>query len=135
MRAEVDLPNPDGVLRDGMYGRAVISLEPPSDRMTIPATCLVEQDGAGKGIVLAVRDGVAKRLPIQIGRDDGLLVEVNGGLTESESIILQPSAAIRDGSLVKVQETAPGAGSEDHTQASAFPAPNPGRETSPPEPT
>ena len=27
MRVEVDLPNPDGILRDGMYGQAVIILE------------------------------------------------------------------------------------------------------------
>jgi len=137
MRAEVDLPNPEGILRDGMYGQAVISLEPPSNRMTIPATCLVEQDGAGKGIVLAVRDGTVKRLPIQIGRDDGLLVEVNGGLAEDDAVVLQPSAAIRDGSLVNVQDatTTPGAGSEGHSQVSTLLPPNPGREASPSEPT
>ena len=29
MRVEIDLDNPDGVLRDGMYGQALIVLEPP----------------------------------------------------------------------------------------------------------
>ena len=71
MRVEIDLPNPDGMLRDGMYGRAIIELEPPSKNLTIPATCLIEQNGNGEGAVFVVRDGKVKRVPIRVGKDSG----------------------------------------------------------------
>jgi len=137
MRVEVDLPNTDGILRDGMYGQAVISLEPPSTRMTIPATCLVEQEGSGKGTVLAVRDGAVKRISIQIGRDDGLLVEVNGGLTEADAVVLQPTSALTDGSLVNVQDASPTSSepSDGHSHAAAGLDRNPDRATAGSEPT
>jgi len=36
MRVEIDLPNDHHFLKDGMYGRAIIELEPPSQNLTIP---------------------------------------------------------------------------------------------------
>jgi HlyD family secretion protein len=137
MRVEVDLPNPDGIFRDGMYGQAVISLETPSALLTVPATCLVDQDGSGEATVLAVRNGVVKRVPIQIGRDNGLLVEVNGGLTVSDAIVLQPTPALNDGSLVNVQDatTAANATSNDRSHAAVEAKPNPHRDAGGSEPT
>ena len=61
MRVEIDLPNPDGILKDGMYGRAIIELEPPSKNFTIPASCLIEQNAKGEGEVYVVKDGKVKR--------------------------------------------------------------------------
>lgn len=42
MRTEVDLPNPTGRLRMGMYGPVSILLEPPTDFLTIPSKALHE---------------------------------------------------------------------------------------------
>ena len=49
MRVEVDLPNPDDLLREGMYGRAIIELEPASQRLTVPAACVLGPDWQGGG--------------------------------------------------------------------------------------
>ncbi len=39
MRVEIDLPNPDGRLVEGMYGRATIELQPPTEHLLHPG-CL-----------------------------------------------------------------------------------------------
>ncbi len=57
MRVEIDLPNPDGVLRDGMFGRADILLEKVITTLTVPSSCLIDRNGKGEGAVLVVRDG------------------------------------------------------------------------------
>lgn len=103
MRVEIDLPNPSGLLRDGMYGRALIELEPPSQHMVIPATCLIEQNGKGEGAVFVVRDGKARRLPVKVGKDSGLLVEVVSGLDADDQVITEITPAISDGTPVRAE--------------------------------
>ena len=101
MRVEIDLPNDQGLLRDGMYGRAVIELEPPSKNLTIPSTCLIEQDSHGNGAVFVVRDGKVTRVKIRVGKDSGLRVEVLSGLTEDDQVIAQITPSISEGTVVK----------------------------------
>jgi RND family efflux transporter MFP subunit len=101
MRVEIDLPNDHGLLRDGMYGRAVIELEPPSQNLTIPSTCLIEQNGHGDGAVFVVRDNKVERAKIRVGKDSGLWVEVLSGLTENDQVIAQITPSISEGIVVK----------------------------------
>jgi RND family efflux transporter MFP subunit len=103
MRVEVDLPNKDGVLKDGMFGRVLIELEPPSQNLTIPSTCLIEQSGTGEGAVYVVREGKVRRVPIRVGRDNGLRVEILSGLTEKDEIVAQITPSIADGVAVKTE--------------------------------
>ena len=65
--------------------------------LTIPSSCLVQRDGKGVGAVLVVRDGELKRVPIRVGLDNGIRVEVTSGLNENDHIVLQPDASIIDG--------------------------------------
>ena len=101
MRVEIDLPNEQDLLRDGMYGRAIIELEPPSQNLTIPSTCLIEQDGHGDGAVFVVRDGKVTRVKVRVGKDSGLRVEVLSGLTADDQIIAQITPLISEGAVVK----------------------------------
>ncbi len=101
MRVEIDLPNDQGLLRDGMYGRAIIELEPPSQNLTIPSTCLIEQDGRGEGAVYVIRDGKVARVKVRVGKDSGLRVEVLSGLTEEDQVVAQITASISEGAVVK----------------------------------
>jgi len=103
MRVEIDLPNDQGLLRDGMYGRAVIELEPPSKNLTIPSTCLIEQNGHGDGAVFVVRDGKVTRVKIRVGKDSGLRVEVLSGLSEDDQVIAQITPSITEGTIVTAE--------------------------------
>jgi RND family efflux transporter MFP subunit len=106
MRIEVDLPNPDGTLRDGMYGQAVIVLEQGTKDLTVPSTCLMEQSGTGEGTVLVVRDAKVHRLKVEAGRDDGTQVEILKGLSPDDQVILQPDASMAEGTPVHTEPIA-----------------------------
>ena len=103
MRVEIDLPNPDGVLRDGMFGRADILLEKIIKNLTVPSSCLIDRNGKGEGAVLVVRDGKVHRVAVRVGMDTGLRAEIVNGLAEDDQVILQPDASIAEGTKVQVE--------------------------------
>lgn len=100
MRTEVDLPNPDNRLRDGMYGTARIDVERPSNHMAIPSTALIEQDDDGNGTVYVVRDGKVHRQKVRVGHDNGDEVEVVHGLSLKDQVIARYNGALDEGQAV-----------------------------------
>jgi HlyD family secretion protein len=103
MRTEIDLPNPDGRLREGMYGIATIVLQKNSSNLTVPASAVTSRSESGKASVYVVRDGKAHMTPITIGTDDGIRVEVLTGLKADDAVILNSGTA-SDGMAVVVTE-------------------------------
>lgn len=104
MRVEVDLPNPEEVIRDGMYGRVEIQLEPPAAGLIIPSACLVGTATREAAQVYVVDDGHARLVKVSIGKDTGSEVEITSGLTTTSSVVLNPAGALTDG--VAVEATA-----------------------------
>lgn len=72
MRVETDLENPDGILRDGMFGRADILLEKVVTSLTVPSSCLIDRNGSGDGAVMVVKDGKIRRVNVKVGMDTGM---------------------------------------------------------------
>ncbi len=95
MRVEIDLPNPKRLLREGMYGTATIVLEPVSHNLTVPPACVMEHSGQTHGVVYVVRDGLVHRTPVELGADNGSLVEVVSGIRPDDAIVLRGHAAGR----------------------------------------
>ena len=89
MRVEIDLPNPTGKIRHGMYGQVTIVLDQEKDLISIPSTCVISRQEDGKGTVYVVRDGHAHQVPVRLGVDNGLRVAVVSGLTREDEVILQ----------------------------------------------
>ncbi len=106
MRVEIDVPNPKGLLREGMYGTATIILEPVSHNLTVPPACVMEHSGQTHGVVYVVRDGLAHRTPVELGADNGSLVEVLSGINPSDSVVLRSGVPLEDG-LAVVAASAP----------------------------
>jgi RND family efflux transporter MFP subunit len=102
MRTEIDIPNQDGLLRPGMYGRVNLTLEQRDSVLTVPAGALAIE--AGKTYVFTVVDGRAKRVEVHTGLDDGIRVEVINGLSGNEPVIITGKNAVSDGAPVKVSE-------------------------------
>jgi HlyD family secretion protein len=94
MRTEIDLPNPDGRLREGMYGQATVILETNLKNLTVPASAIVERsDGErSKAFAYVVRDGKAHKVPVTIGAEDGIRVEIVEGLTQEDHVVLNGRA-------------------------------------------
>ena len=73
------------------------------DVLTLPSGALFRQ---GDGwAVFAVRDGGARTTPVQIGRRNNRVAQVEAGLAAGDSVVLHPSDRIRDGTAVAARET------------------------------
>jgi RND family efflux transporter MFP subunit len=109
LRVEVDLPNPDGRLRPGLFVTARIAADMP-EAWVLPANAVVKQ--AEQMVCFLHRDGKAVRVPIQAGRSDGKLTEVfkkagPGGTWEdwagTEPVLSGPAGSLSDGQAVEVR--------------------------------
>ena len=102
LRVEVDVDNPTGRLLPGAYAFVHLTLPSAASAVTVPTnTLLFRAEGLRVAIV---RNGEAKLVPITIGHDYGSTVEVLNGLTPEDTVILDPSDSIMDGSPVKIAE-------------------------------
>ena len=107
MRVEIDLSNPKRLLREGMYGTATIVLEPVSHNLTVPPACVMEHSGQTHGVVYLVRDGLAHRTPVELGADNGSLVEVLSGIKSGDSVVSRSGVPLEDGLAVSESPALP----------------------------
>ena len=110
LRVEVDVDNPTGRLLPGAYAFVHWKLPSAARAVTIPTnTLLFRAEGLR---VAVVRGGQAKLVPVTIGHDYGSSVEVLSGLTSEDTVILDPSDSIMEGSEVKIAAAAKPEGSK-----------------------
>ena len=105
LRAEIDLPNPDGKLHPGLYAYASIVAEEHPDVLTVPSSA-VGRDGE-KAFCFVVRDGHAARCPIEVGLVNGTSTEVVSGLRGDEDIVKAGVASLADGQPVETTKPRP----------------------------
>ena len=108
LRTEVDVPNPSGTLRPGMYVVGRIKAEMP-EAWVLPAAAVVKQ--ADVTVCFLFQDGKAVRTPIQSGRSDGKFTEVfkkqqPGSAnwvdwTGNEEVLSGQAASLADGQAVE----------------------------------
>lgn len=116
LRAEIDLPNPDGRLRPGMYAYAALSSDLPN-LLTLPRAVVVTEGDMTRGYLsycYQVVDGKAHRLPIELGAGDSQRVEVlrkqtrSGGPWEpfsgDEAIVRRELSVLKDGQAVQLKQ-------------------------------
>jgi RND family efflux transporter MFP subunit len=108
LRAEIDLPNPDDLLRPGLYAYTSIVAEEHTDALTLPAAA-VFRDG-GKAYCVVVADGRARRREIQTGLGDASRVEVASGLDGRELIVAARADTVAAGQPVEPVEAKPSPG-------------------------
>ncbi len=114
LRAEIDLPNADGLLRPGLYAYATLRADVPG-QLTLPRSAVVTEGDVTRGYqsyCYQVEGGKVRRLPIELGAGDSLRVEIlkkqprPGGLWEplvgTEQIVQSNLAELHDGQTVAV---------------------------------
>ena len=104
MRTEIDLPNPDGKLREGMYGSVTVVLQAAAPKsVTIPSSGLLGQTGTGDGSVYVVRDGKAHKVDVRVGNDNGVETEILSGLVLEDQVITTYNGSLTEGTPVKAE--------------------------------
>jgi HlyD family secretion protein len=99
LRTELDLPNPNGLLRPGMYATAHIVLEERRDVLVLPLSAVVK-DGQ-RTYCCCVEGGRIARKPIALGLQTPQEAEVISGLDGKENVVQSQAASLRDGQPVE----------------------------------
>ncbi len=99
LSTEVDIPNPDGRLRPGLYVYLTIEVPRQQASIVVPAEALIFNQN-GLQVAVVDRDAV-KMHQIKIYRDYGTKVEISEGLDGGEQVVLSPPATLQDGAKVK----------------------------------
>ncbi len=102
MTTEIDIANPDLALRPGMWANVQIALQKRQDALLIPAEALMTEKT--KTSVFLVRDNQALKVPVTIGFDDGVNVEILKGCTPDDAVILAGKQSVTDGQKIKAVE-------------------------------
>jgi len=95
LRTEIDVDNPKGRLRPGMYVHATITIVERPNALVVPAAAIGRNEG--ETYCLAVRDGRTELVPVQLGLVAGPEVEIVSGLTESDTIVASGVAGLTGG--------------------------------------
>ncbi len=101
---EIEVPNPTGRLKPGMYARVDLRVAEKADALTVPRNAIVEQPGA-RG-VFVVDGQTARYRKIETGIQGPTLIEVSAGVKEGERVVTTGAGALRDGDRLVL----PGAG-------------------------
>jgi RND family efflux transporter MFP subunit len=100
LHTELDLPNPKGLLRPGMYATAHILLQERPDVYVLPSSEIV-RDGR-RAFCWTVQDGRAVRTPITLGLQVGNDVEVTAGLKPDDVVVQSQIGSLQAGVSVEV---------------------------------
>jgi HlyD family secretion protein len=98
---EVDIPNPDGRLKPGMYARVRFTVEERENALVVPANAVVTIDGR-LGVFMPGEGETAEFRPITTGLQDQTFMEVSAGLQEGDSIVTTGAAALRAGDRISI---------------------------------
>ncbi len=98
LTTQVDVPNPDGALRAGLYVYVTLKIPRVEPAIMIPAEALVFNQH-GTRVAVAGEDGRVAWRGIRIKRDLGQTVEVDQGLDGRERVVLSPPVDLRDGQV------------------------------------
>jgi RND family efflux transporter MFP subunit len=104
LRTEIDVENPELLLRPGMFASVNILLEERSDALTLPVTAIV-RDATGDYCCQVV-SGRIQRMPLVLGLRVGKEIEVLSGLQGTEDVVLLRADALKDGEPVELLPSA-----------------------------
>jgi RND family efflux transporter MFP subunit len=97
---EVDLPNPDGALRSGVYCMVELKIPRKTPSLAVPAEAVIfNRDGLQ---VAVANNGKAEIRKVRVTRDLGTQVEVDAGVKPGDRVILNPPVNLVEGSKVQV---------------------------------
>jgi RND family efflux transporter MFP subunit len=105
MLVEVDVANPDGALRAGLYADVTFHVPRDHPGVVIPDEAMVF-DAAGLHVLIVQPDGTVKARPIRIYRDFGTSAELQTGLSGGETLVVNAPAELDDGGKVHAEKPA-----------------------------
>lgn len=98
---EVDVPNKDGRLLPGSFGEVHFAVGSNVDKVTVPVNAMLFRS-EGPRLAVVGPDKKVQLRPINIGKDYGTSLEILGGVTVADLVIINPSDSLEPGQVVNV---------------------------------
>lgn len=105
LTAEIDVSNPDGVWRPGLYVQAKVTVAELVDIFSVPKAAIITQDKQTFCYVVQA-DGKVARRTVALGLQAGHEIEVREGLTGGEKVITVNANSFREGQTVEIAQPA-----------------------------
>jgi RND family efflux transporter MFP subunit len=121
LEAEVQIANPEGELRPGMYGRGSVVIENHPNRPVAPVEAVQISDGAHY-VFVAEGDTVHRR-KVEVGVDGDDWLEITSGLKAGDEVVVAGLESLSDGAKVRVQRVDDPLGSAKAQNGVKVPAP------------
>jgi membrane fusion protein (multidrug efflux system) len=99
-KVTLEVNDPKGALKPGMFSRVGIVFERRPDALTIPRVALLDTDGSEN--VFVVIAGKAEQRTIRTGLSNAGKVEVIEGLEGAEQVVIVGQTGLKDGNPVRV---------------------------------
>ena len=100
MLTEIDIDNSKREIYPGMYAHATLELERHPDALKLPNSAVADSSGGGH-FVLAVRGGRLEKVPVTVGINTGVYMEIVSGLSGNEEIVRSLTPALSSGEAVR----------------------------------
>jgi multidrug efflux system membrane fusion protein len=98
---EVDVPNKDERLLPGSFGEVHFAVGSGVNKVTIPVNAMLFR-AEGPRVAVVDSSGKVQLRPINIGRDYGTTLEVLGGVSPTDQIVINPADSLDEGQQVNV---------------------------------
>lgn len=98
---EIVIPNAEELLRPGMFARTTFNMG-DQENLVIPDVAILKQSGVNDKFVYVIKNGVAERRVVILGRHIDNKIEVLSGLKEGEEIAITGLSRLKAGVSVKV---------------------------------
>jgi RND family efflux transporter MFP subunit len=100
MHTEIDVENPDGSLKEGMYAEAKIILKQENDALTIPIQAL-ERNSTGGTVLIVDAQGSVEERQVKLGAESSDRVEILAGVAENDRVVIGSRGEFRAGEKVR----------------------------------
>lgn len=97
---EIEIENKEGLIKAGMFSEITFGMEESKNALVIPSDALISKEE--KNYVYIVNDNIAELKEVEIGLDNGKLVEVIRGITEENKVVVRGQDYIEDGDKVRI---------------------------------
>jgi multidrug efflux pump subunit AcrA (membrane-fusion protein) len=111
MHTEVDVPNPNRSLVQGMYAEVALTLQSKNDALTIPIQAVNRNGSEATVLVVNSQDRIEER-QVRLGMEGANQVEVVSGLHPMDRVVIGSRSEFRAGDWVSPRVIAENKGTD-----------------------
>lgn len=97
---KVEIGNPDGAIKSGMFGEANFTKDKKSGVITVPVNTVITKDN--ETFVFVDKDGTAVKTTVKTGLNNGKNIEITSGLEADMNVVIKGQTYLENGDKIAV---------------------------------